>query len=135
MEEKVGGDWCKYYEDCENRSNVTYVYAIQPNNLSRKIDVTGNYTKLTNISIRVINEEGFPIDNASLSVTSYNRYKDRVNGRSIGIKKKTDINGEFTFTLGGGDLEFIAIKDDLNGKIRDSFEENLQQHYVSIVIK
>ncbi len=134
MEKKVGGDWCKHLGQCENRSNVTYVYALKTDNLSKKIDVTSKYTNMTNISVKVTNHQGIEIDNATIKVKSYNRYGYRENGRFIGMHRKTNIDGEFIFILGGGDLEFIVTKGNFKGKMRDSFEEN-QNYNLSIILK
>ncbi|GAH03882.1 unnamed protein product, partial [marine sediment metagenome] len=81
MEDKVKGDlWREGI--MVDEGNVSYVYAISPDEPNEKVDVTSRYTNTINISIFVYDVNNIPVSNASIYVSSHNRLKMRSTGLS-----------------------------------------------------
>jgi len=115
--------------------NVSYVYAIYPDNLEYKEDITKNYTDVINITVFVTDENGLPMENVLVKIYSYNRpSKDEMIERYTQLKNYTNESGKYTFILGGGDYKFKAYKDSLYSEARDSFDEDILMHNKTIIL-
>lgn len=128
MENKVKGDLRREGIMVEN-GNVSYVYAIAPNDLNKKIDVTSRYTDIINISIFVCDNDNIPLSNVSVFVSSNNRLKLR----STGLSNKTNEFGICNFTLGGGEYTFTAKKNSFSFSIKGSYSENISNYNETII--
>jgi hypothetical protein len=127
MERKVGTDipGVRY-------GNVSYIYAEWLN--GTRVDVTYRYTNLTNISLKVIDEEGNPISNIPVKLYSHNRVKKLYTG----LSKNTNSTGECLFTIGGGDYSFKVdggFFSILKGENRSKFPENDSYHEFEVIVK
>jgi hypothetical protein len=127
MERKVGTDipGVRY-------GDVSYVYAEWLN--GTRVDVTYRYTNLTNISLKVIDEEGNPISNIPVKLYSHNRVKKLYTG----LSKNTNSTGECLFTIGGGDYSFKVVGgffSILKGENRSKFPENDSYHEFEVIVK
>ena len=129
MENKVEGDLIKK-GICVEEGNVSYVYSFYTYDTKNKTDITDRYTDLTNITIHVIDENNNPVENASIKVYSNNRY----NLIYTELKETILENGEYTFTIGGGNYTFEAVKDDKYANKTGSFDEDIKHHNITIKI-
>ncbi|RLF51031.1 MAG: hypothetical protein DRN24_05600, partial [Thermoplasmata archaeon] len=88
--------------------NLSYIIAENPDGTID--DITYRYTNLTQINITTINEDGDPLPDIELSITSYNRYP---NGADTKYKGKTNEKGQYQMLIGGGDLKLVAQSSDI----------------------
>ncbi|MFE3845854.1 transglutaminase domain-containing protein [Thermoplasmatota archaeon] len=130
MENKVKGDLISN-GICVDKGNVSYVYALYPDNLEYEEDITDRYTDVVNISIKVIDNNDIAVEGAKIKVYSQNRLKKRYTG----LYNSTNESGIFIFRIGGGNYTFEASYNGKSGMIRDSFSEDISNHYETIIVK
>jgi len=83
---------------------------IQRNKCFTEIDVTSNYAPVSRREVKVVNENGVPVEGATVEFKIYN-YAEFYTVST----KKTDANGMTYMQAGKGDLLAWAYKDDLYG--------------------
>jgi len=116
-----------------SQGNVSYVYAEYVN--GSIVDVTPIYTNVTNITIRVMDEKGYPFAGVKLYVISHNRDCPRNTGIPNLITNKSGI---CTFSIGGGRYTIKAVKDGfipLHGEIKITAIENQPYNNATIYLK
>ena len=129
MENKVKGDLIQNGINVDE-GNVSYVYATYPDYIDDKVDITERYTDVINISIKVIDNKEQPVDSVKVKLISYNRLR-RMN---TALSKITNESGYCNFTIGGGDYSFEVSYKELSGRLRDSFNEDIQYHNRTIIL-
>jgi len=127
MEEKIKGD-LRGNNIKVDEGNVSYVYAIYPNAPNNKVDITERYTNRTNITVLTVDKNHQPIDNVTIEVYSNNRLIQRYTG----LTNKTNNEGIYTFTIGGGNYTFKASINNLYGENTSSFIEKEPSHNITI---
>jgi hypothetical protein len=127
MEKKVAGDRGTI------NGNVSYIEAEYPN--GTKLDVTSKYTDMVNVTIFIYDENRKPVQDATITIYSNNRY-DFINTEKRGII--TNESGQCTFSIGSGEYTIQAKTNDiipLFGEIKDDFFEDTITHSLSIGLK
>jgi hypothetical protein len=98
--------------------NVSYVWAEYFHN-DTIVDLTNNYTKLTNVTIYTVAQNNNSISGMTITVMSNNLHdKDRIRETYIEgkPKPKTNNSGYCTFQIGGGTYKFKADNSKYKGE-------------------
>jgi hypothetical protein len=93
------------------KTNISYVYAIYPDNNIE--DVTSNYTKVSNLTILVINNNQEPIKDVEVKLYSNNKKTNKYTNLSI----VSNCNGLCRFTIGQGSYNIEGNSNNTTGKL------------------
>ncbi len=104
--------------------HVSYVYARYPNGTIE--DVTTRYTTAAYVDLLVEDENGKPVDNATVRVYSNNRQDLPPTALPIftNLTGRTDARGAIKFRIGDGNYTITAVTDERIGKLKIALKAN-----------